>query len=228
MRLRPVLAIIIGLTWAAATTVTAQSRPNCPYLPPNQFPDVAETNFRVDHRDGHRILIVEGPVTSGASQRLDSAIRANMPIAEIWFNSPGGVAIEGPLMGQIIRNWGIPTRVPSGWWCVSACNFAFLGGPIRSIDSNGQYAVHMFTATRSDIERGTSARAINERGESGLRDRLITYETHSAVLATEQNDFMIRMGVSRALLSEVMYRQPAAGIRCLTAAELRRFNVVNF
>ncbi len=130
-------------------------------------------------------------------------------------------------MGRVIRDWGLPTRVPSGWWCVSACNFAFLGGPLRSIDSGGQYAVHMFSAARADVESGRTERAIRERGAAGLTESITGYEEFSAQMATEQNDFLIRMGVSRRLLSEVMYQQPAAGIRCLTPYEMRLYNVVN-
>ncbi|HEV7228250.1 hypothetical protein [Brevundimonas sp.] len=197
-------------------------------MPASQFPSGNSTIYRIDYRTGQKILIVEGRVDATASFNLDAAIRANIPIDEIWFNSPGGIAVEGPRMGKIIRDWGIPTRVPSGWWCVSACNFAFLGGPIRSVDEGGQYAVHMFSATRNDIETGRTERAIRERGQAGLAASLTEYEESSALLATDQNDFMIRMGVSRRLLSEVMYQQPAAGIRCLTQSEMRSYNVVNF
>jgi hypothetical protein len=54
------------------------------------------------------------------------------------------------------------------------------------------------------------------------------------MLASEDNDFLIRMGLSRRLLTEVMYRQSAVGdgadhstMRCLTLAEARLYNVVN-
>jgi hypothetical protein len=53
------------------------------------------------------------------------------------------------------------------------------------------------------------------------------------MLASEDNDFLIRMGVSRKLLTEVMYRQKAVGEagadrstrRCLTREEAMRYNV---
>ena len=48
------------------------------------------------------------------------------------------------------------------------------------------------------------------------------------MLASEDNDFLIRMGVSRRLLTEVMYRQNAVADannrstrRCLTQAEVQ-------
>ena len=60
-------------------------------------------------------------------------------------------------------------------------------------------------------------------------------EQDSALLASEDNDFLIRMGVSRKLLTEVMYQQKAVGDnsadrstrRCLTVAEAKKYNVAN-
>jgi len=60
-------------------------------------------------------------------------------------------------------------------------------------------------------------------------------EQQSALLATEDNDFLIRMGVSRKLLSEIMYRTNAVKTedgdgstrRCLTNEEALRYNVAN-
>jgi hypothetical protein len=58
-------------------------------------------------------------------------------------------------------------------------------------------------------------------------------EQASALLASEDNDFLIRMGVSRDLLTQVMYRQQAVRSAenpttryCLSQDEVRRYNVV--
>jgi hypothetical protein len=60
-------------------------------------------------------------------------------------------------------------------------------------------------------------------------------EQDAALLASEDNDFLIRMGVSRKLLTDVMYRQKAVAgqgedkstRRCLTQAEVLQYNVAN-
>jgi len=59
-------------------------------------------------------------------------------------------------------------------------------------------------------------------------------EQDSAMLASEDNDFLIKMGVSRKLLTEVMYKQKAVAAgddkstrRCLTAVEAVKYNVAN-
>ena len=57
---------------------------------------------------------------------------------------------------------------------------------------------------------------------------------NQALLASEDNDFLIRMGLSRDLLTDVMYQQQAVGNEddpstryCLTADELLLYNVHN-
>jgi hypothetical protein len=106
-----------------------------------------------------------------------------------------------------------------------------MGGPIRFVDANGLFVVHMFThlgdkdAVRSELAKG-SDEAIGLIGD---------VEQDSALLASEDNDFLIRMGVSRKLLTEVMYQQKAIASgtedrstrRCLTPAETVKYNVAN-
>ena len=59
-------------------------------------------------------------------------------------------------------------------------------------------------------------------------------EREAALMATEDNDLLIRLDVSRDLLSDIMYRQKAIATesdrstrRCLTIQEALRYNVVN-
>lgn len=180
--------------------------------------------------DGAKVLKAEGAIDEDLPARLTEALAANGPVDEIWIRSPGGDARAGNAAGKIIRDSGIPTRIPEGWACFSACNFVFMGGPIRYIDDGGLFVVHMFThlgdkqAVRSELKKGDDA-AIGLIGD---------VEQDSAILASEDNDFLIRMGVSRKLLTEIMYKQKAVAAggdkstrRCLTIAEARKYNVAN-
>jgi hypothetical protein len=80
-------------------------------------------------------------------------------------------------------------------------------------------------AVRSEIAKG-SDQALGLIGD---------VEQDSAILASEDNDFLIKMGVSRKLLTEVMYQQKAVATdtsdkstrRCLSAAETVKYNVAN-
>ena len=105
-----------------------------------------------------------------------------------------------------------------------------MGGAIRFVDPGGQFIVHMFTHTgdrqviRQEVARG-------EENTIGLIGEI---EQQSALLASEDNDFLIRMGVSRDLLTQIMYRTSAVAQgnnretrRCLTQQEVRLYRVHN-
>jgi hypothetical protein len=186
--------------------------------------------FSFDNSTGTRVLRAEGVIDEDVPGRLEAALAEHQPVDEIWIRSPGGHARAGNAAGRIIRTAGVPTRIPAGWACFSACNFMYMGGPIRFVDPGAMFVVHMFThlgdkdAIRAEIAGGAD-QALGLIGD---------VEQDSALLASEDNDFLIKMGVSRKLLTDVMYQQKAvAGVsdkstrRCLTADETIKFNVAN-
>ncbi len=184
-------------------------------------------------RDGESVLLAEGVVDTGLPERLKQVLAKNPDIAEIWLRSPGGNAVAGNQAGLIIRQAAVPmvTRVPAGWTCFSACNFVFMGGRGRIIEPGGQFMVHMFTMTgdRDAIDDSVS------EGSDATVALIGEIEQESAMLASEDNDFLIRMGVSRKLLTDIMYKQKAVKTgasdkstrRCLTTEEAFRYNVAN-
>ncbi len=201
----------------------------CPREPNwSSFPQM---RFTLEEIDGKQVLLAEGRVDDNAVPRLQAALDAHTAIDEIWVRSPGGSARIGNQLGRLIRQTGVPTRIPQGWACFSACNFVFMGGAVRYVDPGGLFIVHMFTHTndreaiRSEVSRGVD----NTIGLIG------DIEQQSALLASEDNDFLIRMGISRLLLTEVMYRTPAVAAqsgdrstrRCLSQDEVHRYRVAN-
>ena len=218
------------LAWSGIAGAAADAlNPTCPKeLNWSTYPRM---KFSLDTSTGTRVLRAEGAIDEDVAARLQEALQSNDPIEEIWLRSPGGNARAGNEAGKLIRKAGIPTRIPQGWACFSACNFIFMGGPIRFVDADGLFVVHMFThlgdkdAVRSELSKGAD-QAIGLIGD---------VEQDSALLASEDNDFLIKMGVSRKLLTEVMYQQKAVASgaddqstrRCLTAAETVKYNVAN-
>jgi hypothetical protein len=91
------------------------------------------------------------------------------------------------------------------------------------------FMVHMFTHTgQRDVIQETIA-----EGTTATAGLIGEIEQSSALLASDDNDFLIRMGISRKLLTEVMYRQQAVKSDenrstryCLTQDEARRYNVM--
>jgi hypothetical protein len=180
---------------------------------------------------GRRVLLAEGAIDSGIVPRLSQALEKNKPIDEIWLRSPGGDARAGTEAGKLIRQSLAYTRIPDGWACFSACNFLFMGGRGRFVDPGGLFIVHMFTHTS---DRGTVEAQVL-RGTDSTVGLIGDIEQDSALLASEDNDFLIRMGISRKLLTEVMYRQKAvvgqgsdrSTRRCLTQDEAWKYHVAN-
>ena len=217
-------------TLLVSTAAQAQPRdPNNPSCPQNpNWSTYRQMRFTPTDLGGRRVLLAEGFIDDNLVPRLEQALRENQDIAEILLRSPGGNARVGNQAGRIIRENGMITRIPNGWACFSACNFMFMGGMARFVDDGGLFIVHMFTHT-GDRETIRSEVAQGEENTIGLIGEI---EQQSALLATEDNDFLIRMGVSRDLLSEVMYRTNAVAQtnnretrRCLTQAEVNRYNV---
>ena len=184
--------------------------------------------------DGTKVLLAEGAVDVGLPERMKKALLDNPDTTEIWLRSPGGDARAGNETGRIIRKEGkgIVTRVPSGWTCFSACNFVFMGGQLRIIEQGGNFMVHMFTMTgdRNAIDYSV------EMGTESTVGLISEVEQESAQLAAEDSFFLVRMGVSIKLLSDIMYKQKAVAKegsidkstrRCLTIDEALFYSVAN-
>jgi hypothetical protein len=220
--------MLAGPAAGAQRAAMDPNNPTCP-LNPNWSAN-RQMTFTVLERPGQRpVLLAEGMVDAGLLPRLQAAL-ATFQGDEIWLRSPGGDARIGNQAGRLIRDGNFQTRIPAGWACFSACNFLFMGGRARYVDPGGLFIVHMFTHTGNrEIIRSEVA-----RGEDSTVGLIGEIEQQSALLASEDNAFLIRMGLSRNLLTEIMYRQSAVGQgpdrstrRCLTPEEARRYNVVN-
>lgn len=231
-RPRAVRMALAAAAFVALTGAGAKMDPLNPTCPANPDWSANPTmQLTPADRGGIKVLLAEGRIDAGLPDRLKAALAANPQVEEIWLRSPGGDARAGNAAGRIIRsNFGLTTRIPAGWACFSACNFVFMGGQPRIIDPGGLFIVHMFTRTgdRNAIDMSVAM------GTDATKELIGDIEQDAALLASEDNDFLIRMGVSRKLLTEVMYRQKAIANaedkstrRCLTQAEVKAYNVAN-
>jgi len=225
----PSLLAMLALTGAQAGPAQAPrdpANPTCPRAP--NWGTNQPMTLTVQQINGHPVLLAEGRIDDNLLPRLQEALRTFQG-DEIWLRSGGGNARIGNQAGTLIRNNNMTTRIPAGWACFSACNFLFMGGVVRHIDQGGLFIVHMFTFTSDPTVR----RQVAQGADSSI-GVISDVEQNSALLASEDNDFLIRMGLYRTLLTEVMYQQRAVGdasnpstMRCLTLEEARRYNVVN-
>jgi hypothetical protein len=217
------------LSSSAAQAAVDPANPTCPKE--LNFSANKTMQFTLREEDGIRVLLAEGAIDSGVPARLQAALKKYEPIDQIWLRSPGGDARAGTEAGKLIRQSLAFTRIPEGWACFSACNFVFMGGRGRIVDPGGLFIVHMFTHTS---DRGAIEAEVL-RGTESTVGLIGDIEQDSALLASEDNDFLIRMGVSRKLLTEIMYRQKAvkeqsgdgSTRRCLTHDEVFQYKVAN-
>lgn len=228
MRSFRALALVAAMVLLTGATAMDPDNPTCP-AKPDFGPKTAMTLTAAD-KGGKRVLLAEGTIDAALPARLKAAIEADDRIEEIWLRSAGGNARAGNEAGKVIRSYrGMLTRVPAGWACFSACNFVFMGGDRRVVDVGGVFMVHMFTHTQ---DRALIDEAVIE-GSKATTELIGSIEQSSAMMASEDNDFLIRMGVSRKLLTDIMYRQQAVKSEddpstryCLSQAEVREYNVM--
>lgn len=222
-------ATLAGPAAAAQQAARPQMDPDNPTCPlhPNWSTN-RQMTFTVMQRPGQRpVLLAEGVVDDNLIPRLTAALNSFQG-DEIWLRSPGGNAEVGNQAGRLIRSQNIQTRIPAGWACFSACNFLFMGGTARFVDPGGLFIVHMFTYT---ADRNAIREEVNVNEDRAIR--LINgIEQGSAMLASEDNVFLVGMGVRPSLLTEVMYRVPVSAgpqsrevRRCLSQEQVRHYNV---
>ena len=206
-----------------------RDNPSCPAAPNWGDPRVAMA-LTPANRSGKHVLLAEGAIDATLPQRMKAMLDKDDKIEEIWLRSSGGNAVAGNETGKLIRSFhGLTTRIPAGWTCFSACNFVFMGGDVRFVDPGGMFMVHMFTHTgdRDMIDLSV------QKGVEDTTELIGEIEQSSAMLASADNDFLIRMGISRKLLTDVMYRQQAVASKenhstryCLSQEEVRKYNVM--
>jgi hypothetical protein len=109
-----------------------------------------ELHFTLLKHGKRNVLYVWGHIDEGDSGRFQQALDGAKPIDEVRFFSGGGALEEGLQIGRIAHKSRLTTHLLSWMQCISACNFMFMGGTIRSIDPGGEFTVHMFSSNDAD------------------------------------------------------------------------------
>lgn len=105
--------------------------------------DIPTMHFSLLTQNKRNILVIWGGINQGDAQRVREALDAARP-GEVWLTSKGGNAEEGIEIARILRVQRLTTRVVKGTECISACNYAFLGGTVRYVDTGAEFKAHMF------------------------------------------------------------------------------------
>ncbi len=206
----------------------------------------APMTYRVQNTPNGKVLIAEGQIMSGEAQRLQAEIAKAGAIEEIWFNSPGGAAMEGPYMGRVIRAKNLAVRLRKEYACISACSYAFLGGVIRTVEPGAYYGVHMFSGTGDPqemlnlfnrfqgvntkrgelIRKGNPQKNVDAAVAEYVAHELRTWEKESAKLAATRARYLVEMSLSLDFMTDA-FNTDSDKVCYLSQAGLKRYNVAN-
>jgi len=186
---------------------------------------------------GRRVLLMEGKFLEGDGQRLEQLLRRGPPPQEVWLHSGGGIADEGLRIGRLIRRAGLPTRIPKGASCASACADAFMGGVARRIDEGGRYGIHMATASGNpklvEYVMAHIAKALESYDpkkktfDSSPAKKIIReLEQSAAIEAAQWGAYVLEMSGSPRIV-ELGTKTEASGMNWLTRRQMVDLNVIN-
>lgn len=93
---------------------------------------------RIDPGNISCTLRLSGQITQGDSDRLRSLLERDGYLDDgsnstqaLCLDSPGGALDEGVRIAEVLRDFYVPTVLPAGARCLSACAVAFMGGTYR-------------------------------------------------------------------------------------------------
>lgn len=202
------LGALLALPLLAATPIEQSGE--C--APTRQGWDAPASRVEVQRNGRSETLVIEGRIGPDLPARLNAVLAEHPDVDTIHFNASGddrGSAMEA---GRILRSAGsFAAHVPAGANCTGACALLFLSGRIRSVDPTAVFDLGQFYEP--------SATSVS-----------------SADIARQSlgiSDYLIRMGVSRRLLTGTLDRENASTgqapqRQCLTPEELHGYNVANW
>jgi hypothetical protein len=180
--------------------------------------------------NGMRVLVAEGIIDSDRCPTGSSArSKATRQFGEVWLRSRGGDARAGNLAARSFAGLGTDNSHPQRLDVLFGLQLRFHGRRRSASSIRAACSWCTCSPTRAIAKASSSPRKKAPPRPCGL---IAEIEQDSALLASEDNDFLIRMGVSRDLLTQVMYKQQAVKSDenpttryCLSPAEVVEYNV---
>jgi hypothetical protein len=170
-----------------------------PVNPGARFPEISVS------RDG-TIIYVIGPLFQDSYFRFAQALRKAPKVKTVYLGSPGGMLIEGHLIGNMVRKRKLDTYV--GHYCASACTQVFAAGQSRTAAPMAQIGFHRSFAV------DTSGKMIGEDNRPAS-DKADPEKSDSSILWLSGNDAMRasydRTGVAQEFIRKII-ATPSAGM----------------
>jgi hypothetical protein len=127
------------------------------FPPPSTSDLFTYMHYTVVKKGQFNDILAWGEIDPCDEPRLREVLREAKPVGTIELISPGGELHAAMAMGRTIRSYGVPTYVGGKDFCISACNFLYMGGMIRTMDPGADFEVHMFDDNAADDLRKETA-----------------------------------------------------------------------
>jgi hypothetical protein len=126
--------------------------------------------------EGKEVVFLDGEIEPGDAQSLRNVIKrsndASRLVSAIRLNSPGGNLAEGAKLADIIRYGKIPTVVPAGAQCASACFLLFAAGSEKYASYSANVGVHG-ASDQSGREEGDATVSMARMAKPNLGAKLL-------------------------------------------------------
>lgn len=100
-------------------------------------------------------IVLRGRVGFGSSEALEKVLLANRQLTLIELESPGGYAVEGFRMAELITRYGLDTVAFGD--CASACTLLFAAGGVRHLGPDAELGFHRSGTKYGPVGEGWSA-----------------------------------------------------------------------
>ncbi|MDR7123952.1 hypothetical protein [Pseudotabrizicola sp. 4114] len=155
--------------------------------------------------DGARTVLLEGAIEPGDAARFADYLEQRAAVPEqIALHSPGGSVTDALEIGRMIRAAEVPTLMPAGAACFSACPYILAAGTERRVSRTALVGVHQ-----------------HYFGESTLLPAFVAVESIQHGQG-EVLDYLDEMGIDLRLAARAM-QTPPANIYILVEDELTDF-----
>jgi hypothetical protein len=161
--------------------------------------EAAQIRYQPNTGDNLADIFISGKFVEGDAARFDTIVKS-MPekAATVFLSGPGGLLMEGLMIGQSIRAHQFPTGILGT--CASTCSLVWLSGTYRTMGNNGRIGFH-----------AAYIGAAAEGHESGIANAMI-------------GAYLTRLGLSYDAVAFVT-AAPPNGITWLTAANAKRVGI---
>jgi hypothetical protein len=131
--------------------------------------------FAVSLSEDGRMVRFTGGVNDGAAAAIDKAIGDGPDVGTLLLDSPGGWIREGVRMADVVKRYGLNTRVEHD--CFSSCTIVLLAGQNRSAGPDAQIGFHRGRSIGESAEesrdRPVPAQEAEIYRKAGLRDAFV-------------------------------------------------------